>query len=132
MLISEAFAAEPPVPSATVATATGVPATGAATPEPSPFASVIPLILIFVVFYFLLIRPQQRKIKEHESMVTSVKRGDKVVTGGGVIGTVQKVDADNLHLEVEIAPNVVVKLLKQTVVSVIGKTETTKVAVKET
>ncbi len=129
MLISDAFAEQPPAATTSTAAATGSP-TGT-TAEPSPFASILPLILIFVVFYFLLIRPQQRKIKEHENMVTNIKRGDKVITGGGVVASVQKVDADNLHVDLEIAPNVVVKVLKQTIVSVIGKPEAAKEEPKE-
>lgn len=122
MFISNAFA-ETTATSST-ATTLAVPSDksgSAAVPEPSPFASVLPLILIFVVFYFLLIRPQQKKIKEHEQMVAGIKRGDKVVTGGGILGVVSKVDADSQHLEVEIATGVTVKVLRNTVVSMLNK-----------
>ena len=61
------------------------------------FGTFLPLILIFVVFYFLLIRPQQRKVKQHKEMLSNLKRGDKIVTSGGIIGTINKV-ADNLSL----------------------------------
>lgn len=74
--------------------------------------SVFPLVLIFVIFYFLLIRPQQRRMKAHQAMIGAVKRNDIVVTGGGLIGKVTKVD--DSEVEVEIAPNVRVKALKTT------------------
>ena len=61
------------------------------------FGTFLPLILIFVVFYFLLIRPQQRKVKQHKEMLSNLKRGDKIVTSGGIIGTINKV-ADNREL----------------------------------
>tara|TARA_B100000941_G_C28460888_1_gene530680 strand:- start:320 stop:607 length:288 start_codon:yes stop_codon:yes gene_type:complete len=71
----------------------------------------IPLILIFVIFYFFLIRPQQKKAKEHKKMVEELKRGDKVVTSGGIIGTVDRI-IDNEKVEVEIAENVKVEILR--------------------
>ena len=90
--------------------------------------SFLPLILIFAVFYFLLIRPQQQKQKETRQMIAALKRGDRVVTGGGIIGTVQRVamvqDKDGKQvpsneIEVEIAPNVRVTVLRDTISSVI-------------
>ncbi|MEJ2027401.1 MAG: preprotein translocase subunit YajC [Limibacillus sp.] len=84
--------------------------------------SLLPLILIFVVFYFFLIRPQQKKMKEHRNMVEAVKRGDRVVTSGGIIGEVTKIIRDS-EAEVEIAPSVKVKVLKHTISDVISKTE---------
>jgi preprotein translocase subunit YajC len=87
-----------------------------------------PLVLIFAVFYFLLIRPQQQKQKEMRSMLQALKRGDKVVTGGGILGTVQRVpmvqDKDGKQvasneIEVEIAPNLRVTVLRETITSVI-------------
>ena len=72
----------------------------------------LPLVLIFVVFYFLLIRPQQRRMKQHQAMIGAVKKNDVVVTGGGLIGKVTKVD--ETEVEVELAPNVRVKSLKST------------------
>jgi preprotein translocase subunit YajC len=87
-----------------------------------------PLVLIFAVFYFLLIRPQQQKQKEMKSMLQTLKRGDKVVTGGGILGTVQRVpmvqDKDgkqiaSSEIEVEIAPNLRVTVLRETITSVI-------------
>ncbi|CAO3406665.1 preprotein translocase subunit YajC [Azospirillum largimobile] len=81
----------------------------------------LPLILIFVVFYFLLIRPQQKKMKEHKAMLSAIRRGDRVVTGGGIIGVVTKVADD--ELTVEIAENVRVRCLRSTVNLVLAKTE---------
>ena len=74
---------------------------------------LIPFILIFVIFYFLLIRPQQKKVKEHKAMVEGLKRGDKVITSGGITGTVERL-IDNDKVEVEIAENVKVEIVKAT------------------
>ncbi len=74
-------------------------------------AQFIPLILIFVIFYFFLIRPQQRKAKEHKKMVEELKRGDKVITTGGIIGTVDRI-IDNEKIEVQIAENIKVEVLR--------------------
>ncbi|MCC3860131.1 preprotein translocase subunit YajC [Pseudemcibacter aquimaris] len=79
-------------------------------------------VLIFVVFYFLLIRPQQKRAKEHQAMVGALKRGDKVVTSGGIVGKVSKVVDDN-HVEVEIATDVKVKIVRSTIGQVIDKTQ---------
>ena len=84
----------------------------------SGFAQFIPLILIFVIFYFFLIRPQQKKIKEHKLMVTSLKRGDEIVTSGGIVGTVEKVNSDD-KIDVLISENVTVKIVKSTVQSLL-------------
>jgi preprotein translocase subunit YajC len=81
--------------------------------EGSGVGQFIPLILIFVIFYFFLIRPQQKKVKEHKSMVEGLKRGDKVVTSGGITGTIERV-VDNDKVEVEIAENVKVEIVKAT------------------
>ena len=89
------------------------------------FSMMFPLVLIFAVFYFLLIRPQQKKMKEHREMLTAVRRGDKVVTGGGIIGTVAKVVSDD-ELQVEIAEGVKVKISRSTLASVMSKTEPVK------
>ena len=72
------------------------------------FGTFLPLILIFVVFYFLLIRPQQRKVKQHKEMLSNLKRGDKIVTSGGIIGTINKV-ADNRELTLQVADNVEIR-----------------------
>ena len=76
-------------------------------------AQFIPLILIFVIFYFFLIRPQQKKVKEHKAMVESLKKGDKIVTTGGITGTITRV-VDNDKIEVEISENVTVTVVRGT------------------
>ena len=81
--------------------------------ESAGIGQFIPLILIFVIFYFFLIRPQQKKVKEHKAMVESVKKGDKVVTSGGITGTISRV-IDNDKVEVEIADNVTVEIIRGT------------------
>ena len=73
------------------------------------FGTFLPLILIFAVFYFLLIRPQQRKVKQHKEMLFNLKRGDKIITSGGIIGTINKV-ADNRELIVEVSDNIEIKI----------------------
>ena len=73
----------------------------------------IPLILIFVIFYFFLIRPQQKKVKDHKAMVEALKRGDKVITSGGIVGTVERV-IDNEKVEVQISENVNVEIVRST------------------
>ncbi|ESW59467.1 MAG: preprotein translocase subunit YajC [Rhodobacter sp. CACIA14H1] len=88
----------------------------------SAFASFIPLILIFAIMYFLLIRPQQKKMKEHKAMVEALRRGDQVLTQGGIIGKVTKVQEDGT-VEVEIADGVKVKVLRHTIAQVMNKTE---------
>lgn len=86
------------------------------------FASFIPLILIFAIMYFLLIRPQQKKLKDHQAMVSNLRRGDQIVTQGGLIGKVTKVKDDN-EVEVELAKDVKVRVVKNTVAQVLTKTE---------
>ena len=81
--------------------------------ESSSIGQFIPLILIFVIFYFFLIRPQQKKVKEHKAMVEGLKKGDKIVTSGGITGTVERL-IDNDKVEVEIADNVKVEIIKAT------------------
>ena len=98
------------------AQAAGAPSAGAA------FAQFLPIILIFVIFYFLLIRPQQKKMKDLKAMVEAVRRGDQVLTAGGIIGKVVKVGDDNV-LEIEIAEGVKVKVVKHTITQVMSKTE---------
>ena len=85
-------------------------------------AQFVPLILIFAIMYFLLIRPQPKKVKEHQAMVGAVRRGDQVVTQGGLIGKVTKVKEDN-ELEVEIADGVKVRVVQSTLADVRSKTE---------
>jgi preprotein translocase subunit YajC len=81
--------------------------------------SLLPLVLIFVVFYFILIRPQQKKAKEHRMMLGDLKRGDRIVTGGGVIATVIRVAPDNDEVIAEIAKDVRVKIVKGTIQTVL-------------
>jgi preprotein translocase subunit YajC len=81
----------------------------------------VPLLLIFVVFYFLMIRPQQKKMKDHRAMLDAVRRGDRVVTNGGIVGLVTKVE--DRELTVEIADNVRVKVMREMISSVVSKTE---------
>lgn len=95
----------------------------------SPIASLLPLVLIFVVFYFLLIRPQQKRMKEHQSMLGGLKKGDEVVTGGGIIGKVTKVNDDSLTIE--IASGVEVKALKSTVTGLLSTVKAAPVASKK-
>ncbi len=86
------------------------------------FGFLIPMILIFVVFYFLLIRPQQKKQKEHREMLTAIRRGDRIVTGGGITGVVTKV-LDDREVQLEIAKGVRVKVQRALIASVMAKTE---------
>ena len=79
----------------------------------SGFAQFIPLILIFVIFYFFLIRPQQKKVKDHKLMVDNLKRGDKVITSGGIVGTIERI-VDAEKAEVIISDNVKVEIVKST------------------
>jgi preprotein translocase subunit YajC len=83
--------------------------------------SFVPIVLIFAIMYFLMIRPQQKKVKEHRAMVEALRRGDQVVTQGGLIGKVVKVT--DAEAEIEIAPNVKVKVIKATIAQVMSKTE---------
>ena len=80
----------------------------------SGFAQFIPLILIFVIFYFFLIRPQQKKVKEHKLMVAALKRGDEVVTSGGVVGTVERILGED-KLDLLISENVTVQVVQSTI-----------------
>ena len=90
--------------------------------EGNAFAQFIPLILIFAIMYFLLIRPQQKKMKEHQAMVEALRRGDRVLTQGGIVGKVVKVKEGN-EIDVEIAEGVKVSVIKSTIAQVLSKTE---------
>jgi preprotein translocase subunit YajC len=81
----------------------------------------VPIILIFAIMYFLMIRPQQKKMKEHKAMIDALRRGDQVVTAGGLMGKVVKVDAD--VIEVELAQNIKVRVVRNTIARVVSKTE---------
>ena len=85
----------------------------------------IPLILIFVIFYFFLIRPQQKRVKDHKTMVEGLKRGDEVITSGGIIGTVERVMEDD-RIEVLIGENVKVQVIRSTITSLLKKEEVKK------
>ena len=91
----------------------------------SQFAQFIPLILIFVIFYFFLIRPQQKRAKEHKAMVAALKRGDKVVTSGGIVGKIERVLEDD-KVDLLISENVTVKVIKSTVSSLTSTSDTKK------
>ena len=92
----------------------------------SGIGQFIPLILIFVIFYFFLIRPQQKKVKEHKLMVENLKRGDKVITSGGIVGSIERV-VDNDKVEVAISENVKVEVIKSTgIQALVSNTETKK------
>jgi len=91
----------------------------------SGFAQFVPLILIFVIFYFFLIRPQQKKIKDHKAMFKSLKRGDDVITSGGIFGKVEKVNDDD-NIDVVIAEGVTVTVVKSTIQSLLNNTNIKK------
>ena len=85
----------------------------------------IPLILIFVIFYFFLIRPQQKKVKEHKLMVAALKRGDEVVTSGGIVGKIERVLGDD-KVDILISENVTVQVVQSTIQSLQNKSDTKK------
>ncbi len=86
----------------------------------SGFAQFIPLILIFVIFYFFLIRPQQKKVKEHKLMVAALKRGDEVITSGGIVGRVERIIGDD-KVDLIIAEGVTVQVVQSTIASLVNK-----------
>ena len=86
----------------------------------SGFAQFVPLILIFVIFYFFLIRPQQKKVKEHKLMVTALKRGDEVITSGGIVGRVERILGDD-KVDILISENVTVQVIQSTVQSLLSQ-----------
>ena len=91
----------------------------------SGFAQFIPLILIFVIFYFFLIRPQQKKVKEHKLMVSALKRGDEIITSGGIVGKVERVLGDD-KVDILISENVTVQIVQSTIQSLLNKPVTKK------
>ncbi|QOD38262.1 preprotein translocase subunit YajC [Candidatus Wolbachia massiliensis] len=113
MFISEVFAAD---------------AANNASSFGAPFANFIPLILVVVVFYFFIIRPNHKKLKEHKKIIDQIKRGDAVITSGGIIGTVSKVDEANAQFIIEIAPKVEIKILKSAISEVLNKEDQKVVA----
>ncbi len=86
-------------------------------------AGLAPFVLIFIIFYFFLIRPQQKKVKEHKAMLDAIRRGDRIVTNGGIVGLVTKVLPDERALMVEIADEIKVKVMRDMVANVVSKTE---------
>ena len=88
-------------------------------------AQFIPLILIFVIFYFFLIRPQQKRVKDHKNMVEALKRGDEIITSGGIIGTIDRIMEDD-RIEVIISDSVKVQVIKSTITSLLKKKEEVK------
>ena len=86
----------------------------------SGFAQFIPLILIFVIFYFFLIRPQQKKVQQHKLMVKALKRGDEVITSGGIVGRVERILGDD-KVDILISENVTVQVIQSTVQSLLSK-----------
>jgi preprotein translocase subunit YajC len=105
-------------------TATTTTATPPAAPQGNMLLDLIPFAFIFVVFYFLIIRPQQKKFKQHQALVSSIKKGDKVVLSSGIIGNVTKAETPDGVIDVEIAPSVVVKVVAATISSVNAKNQT--------
>ena len=91
----------------------------------SGFAQFIPLILIFVIFYFFLIRPQQKKVKDHKLMVKSLKRGDEVITSGGIVGRIERIVGDD-KADISISENVTVQVVQSTIQSLLSKPTTKK------
>ena len=91
----------------------------------SGFAQFIPLILIFVIFYFFLIRPQQKRAKDHKVMVAALKRGDEVVTSGGIVGKVERILGED-KLDLSISENVTVQVVQSTIQSILNKPDTKK------
>ena len=91
----------------------------------SGFAQFIPLILIFVIFYFFLIRPQQKKVKEHKLMVSALKRGDEVITSGGIIGRVERILGDD-KVDLSISENVTIQVVQSTIQGLLNKPDTKK------
>ena len=91
----------------------------------SGFAQFVPLILIFVIFYFFLIRPQQKKVKEHKVMVAALKRGDEVITSGGIIGKVERILGED-RVDISISENVTVQVVQSTIQGLLNKPQTKK------
>ena len=91
----------------------------------SGFAQFIPLILIFVIFYFFLIRPQQKKVKDHKLMVSSLKRGDEVITSGGIIGQVERILGED-KIDLIISENVTIQVVQSTIQSLLNKPQAKK------
>ena len=91
----------------------------------SGFAQFIPLILIFVIFYFFLIRPQQKKVKDHKQMVATLKRGDEVITSGGIIGRIERILGDD-KVDLLISENITIQVVQSTIQNLLNKPDTKK------
>jgi preprotein translocase subunit YajC len=93
--------------------------------DPSTFlqSGIIPIVLVGIIFYFMLIRPQQKRVKEHQAVLSAIRRGDRIVTNGGLVALVTKVNEGERQLEVEIADGVRVKVMRDMVSTVLSKTE---------
>jgi preprotein translocase subunit YajC len=94
-------------------------ATATAVKQPSLLASIAPLLIVMVIFYFLLIRPQSKRAKEHQELLKSLNKGDQVVTAGGIFGEVVKVDNDKGIIHIQVAENVKIKLKQDSITEVI-------------
>lgn len=134
--ISPAFAQETDTKPVTIpennTIASDSPLTAPTPPEQDPVSMFLPLIVIFLIFYFLLIRPQQKRMKAHQQLVGGLKRGDKIVTSGGILGTIQKLDNDKNTADIEIAPNVTIQVYKNTITGLADTTTTEKTPAKKT
>ncbi|MDE1146204.1 MAG: preprotein translocase subunit YajC [Azospirillaceae bacterium] len=97
---------------------------GAGAPDVSQLMQFLPFVLVFVVMYFFLMRPQQKKMKEHKNMLEALRRGDKVVTGGGILGTVVKVSDDEVTIDTGEGGKL--RVVRSTITSVVAKTEPVK------
>ncbi len=117
MLIPDAYADTP----AAAGTASTAPASPVSYDAPSPLSGMGILLLVPLVLYLLVFRPNQKKIKEYEAMIKALRRGDRVVTGGGIIGVISKIENDDV-LVVEIAPDIKVRVMRETISQVITKT----------
>ncbi|MEI8394861.1 MAG: preprotein translocase subunit YajC [Rhodospirillaceae bacterium] len=107
-----------------ISTAYAQAASGGAVAPGFELAQLVPLVLIFAVFYFFVIRPQQAKMKLHKSMCDALRRGDRIITAGGIIGTVTRVSGDD-EVTVEIAEGVRIRIVRSTIATVVSKTEPT-------
>jgi preprotein translocase subunit YajC len=123
--ISSAVAAEAPAaaaaPAATTNTSTVIPADDmpeGPSPEASMGMSFVPLVLIFFIMYFLLIRPQQKRLRQHQELIGALKKGDRVVTGGGILGTIAKFEGEDI-IVIEIAPNVKVRVARSSITEMV-------------
>lgn len=98
---------------------------------PSALSGILPMVLMFAVLYFLLLRPQQKKYKDHQGMLKALRRGDRIVTSGGIVGVIHKIDEAEDMLTLEIAENVRVKLVRSMVASVVSRTGEVEVPSKD-